>query len=202
MHSGQKIENKNTHFSFSMVNPGSFKGARKAFLLSQKLEYALAVKEHRSTEALSLILRAFFRRFPIHLSNDYEPSEDELALIDDTAPDPELPDIGSAEESDTSADDASQPQPKKKKKKKAKQSSKSRKNRIAFRCEVCYSTCYIICSHVIRKTFLFHCLSRSPFSFPCLSRLPQMILHSNFIHILSLSANQVLDVLPVCKGQF
>lgn len=123
-----------------MPNPGSFHGARKAFLLSQKAEFAAAVKDHNAAEILSQILRRFFKRFPIDLPDDYEPSEAQLAAVDDDAPDPVLSDHGTSTESDSDIEAAGSSartgNKKKKKSRKAKQTSKSRKKRIAFRREV------------------------------------------------------------------
>lgn len=121
-----------------MPNPGSFHGARKAFLISQKAEYAAAVKDHNAAEALSHILRRFFKRFPIDLPDDFEPSETQLAAVDDNAPDPVLSDHGTTTESDSdleiqSAGPSARNGKKKKKNKKAKKTSKSRKKRIEFR---------------------------------------------------------------------
>lgn len=117
-----------------MVNRGSFQGRRKEFLLSQKADYALAVRDRHTAETLSQILRKYFKRFPIDLPDSHEPTEEQLASVDDNAPDPELSDHGtSSSESDSPR--TSSP-PRKKKKKRAKQSSKSRKKRIEFRREV------------------------------------------------------------------
>ncbi|KAG6834688.1 hypothetical protein H0H93_008024, partial [Arthromyces matolae] len=70
-----------------MVNPGSFKGLRKAFLTSRKSEYSLAVAENRVSDTLANIQRAFFKRFPLEL--DQEPSQQEVDSVDDSAADPE-----------------------------------------------------------------------------------------------------------------
>ncbi|KAJ3494286.1 hypothetical protein NLJ89_g10841 [Agrocybe chaxingu] len=77
-----------------MVNPGAFQGARKAFLLCEKSEYAAAVVGGYALDQVALIQHRFFKRFPIDWDDSQEPTEEELAAVVDDAPDPEpeLPD--------------------------------------------------------------------------------------------------------------
>lgn len=77
-----------------MVNPGAFWGSRRAFLMSEKPAYAQGVESECAADALSLIQRRYFRRFPPDLADTDEPSAEHLAAVDDRAPDieRELPD--------------------------------------------------------------------------------------------------------------
>ena len=72
-----------------MVNPGAFQGARKAFLMEQKLVYSQAVDKGYVAEAVATIQRKFFKRFPIDLPEDMEPTAEELAAVDDDEVEPE-----------------------------------------------------------------------------------------------------------------
>lgn len=73
-----------------MVNPGSFRGMRHDFLDSEKATYAEAVKEGYVADALALIQRRYFKRFPIDLAHNEEPTPEFLAAVNDDAPDPEI----------------------------------------------------------------------------------------------------------------
>lgn len=70
-----------------MPNPGAFHGARKAFLLAEKPTYALAVDDGAAADGLADIQRRFFKRFPIDLPDDQEPTPEHLAAVDDKAAD-------------------------------------------------------------------------------------------------------------------
>ena len=72
-----------------MVNPGSFQGARKDFLLGEKVAYKAAVTGGYARDALATIQRRFFKCFPIGLPLTVDPSAEELAAIDDDTPDDE-----------------------------------------------------------------------------------------------------------------
>ncbi|KDR65402.1 hypothetical protein GALMADRAFT_148715 [Galerina marginata CBS 339.88] len=81
---------------FTMVNPGAFRGSRKEFLMGEKEEYARGVADGCAGEAVALIYRRYFKRFPLDLPHDEEPTADHLAAVDDEAidadyeePDPE-----------------------------------------------------------------------------------------------------------------
>ncbi|PPQ77572.1 hypothetical protein CVT26_006110 [Gymnopilus dilepis] len=77
----------------AMVNPGSFRGSRKEFLLSQKAVYAEAVAGGFAADALADIQRKYFKRYPIDLDHNEEPSEEHLASVNDDVADadPEEP---------------------------------------------------------------------------------------------------------------
>ncbi|KAH9481956.1 hypothetical protein JR316_0006486 [Psilocybe cubensis] len=75
----------------TMPNPGAFKGARKDFLMTQKEEYAKAVEANHVGETLMNINRRFFKRFPLTMPADYEPTEESLRAVDDDAPEPDVP---------------------------------------------------------------------------------------------------------------
>lgn len=72
-----------------MVNPGSFQGSRKEFLLSQKAAYSAGVAGGYATDALALIQHHYFKRYPIDLPHEQEPDAEALASIDYDAPDVE-----------------------------------------------------------------------------------------------------------------
>ena len=72
-----------------MVNPGAFQGSRKDFLLSQKPAYKAGVLGGYAADALSQIQRKYFKRYPIDLPHQEEPSAEWLAAVDDDAPDAE-----------------------------------------------------------------------------------------------------------------
>ncbi|KAF9470378.1 hypothetical protein BDN70DRAFT_902157 [Pholiota conissans] len=72
-----------------MVNPGAFRGARKEFLMNEKANYSAAVAGGYAADALAQIQRRYFKRFPIDLPHDEEPSPETLNSIDDDAADPE-----------------------------------------------------------------------------------------------------------------
>ena len=74
-----------------MVNPGAFQGARKAFLLGEKEAYSQAVDEGYVPEAVAKIQRRYFKRFPVDLPDNVEPSEEQLAAVDDDEIEPEFP---------------------------------------------------------------------------------------------------------------
>ena len=72
-----------------MVNPGTFRGARKDFLIGEKAKYSEAVSGGYEKDALADIQRRFFKHFPIDLPLDEEPTAEYLASIDDDEPDTE-----------------------------------------------------------------------------------------------------------------
>ena len=72
-----------------MVNPGTFRGLRKEFLLGEKPAYAAAVTGGYVPDALALIQRRYFKRFPVDLPLDQEPTPESLAGVDDDAADNE-----------------------------------------------------------------------------------------------------------------
>ncbi|KAH9478970.1 hypothetical protein JR316_0009433 [Psilocybe cubensis] len=73
-----------------MPNPGIFKGARKEFLLTQKGIYADAVKNGHVAETLMTIQRRYFKRFPVEMPLDQEPTSEALAAVNDDAPDEDI----------------------------------------------------------------------------------------------------------------
>ncbi|KAF9540849.1 hypothetical protein CPC08DRAFT_770728 [Agrocybe pediades] len=74
-----------------MVNPGVFRGLRKEFLLGEKDAYAKGVLGGYAADVLAAIQRRYFKRFPIDLPHDQEPTSEHLSAVDDDAPDIELP---------------------------------------------------------------------------------------------------------------
>ncbi|KAF9471899.1 hypothetical protein BDN70DRAFT_819435 [Pholiota conissans] len=73
-----------------MVNPGAFKGSRKQFLQDQAVLYANAVVQDSVADTISDIQRRYFKRYPITLPHDEEPTEEWLAQVDEDAPDHEI----------------------------------------------------------------------------------------------------------------
>jgi len=71
-----------------MVNPRAFQGSRKEFLLQKPL-YKAGVLGGYAADALSQIQRKYFKRYPIDLLHQEEPSVEWLAAVDDDAPDVE-----------------------------------------------------------------------------------------------------------------
>ncbi|PPR07728.1 hypothetical protein CVT26_003721 [Gymnopilus dilepis] len=74
-----------------MVNPGAFQGARKIFLMGEKDAYSQAVDEGYIAEGIAKIQRRFFKRFPIDLPDNVDPSPEELAKVDDEEIEPDYP---------------------------------------------------------------------------------------------------------------
>jgi len=83
-----------------MVNPGAFQGSRKDFLLSQKACYMAGVVGGYAADALADIQRRYFKRYPIDLEHNEEPTVEWLSMVDDDAPDEEKaePDINTLDE--------------------------------------------------------------------------------------------------------
>ncbi|KAF9471309.1 hypothetical protein BDN70DRAFT_939042 [Pholiota conissans] len=73
-----------------MVNPGAFRGSRKKFLEDQAALYSDALLNNHVADTVSDIQRRFFKRYPITLPHNEEPSEEWLAQVNDDAPDCEL----------------------------------------------------------------------------------------------------------------
>jgi hypothetical protein len=74
-----------------MVNPGAFQGSRKDFLLGERASYSAAVAGGYAADALALIQRRYFKRYPVELPHTVEPSPEFLANVDDDAPEVEIP---------------------------------------------------------------------------------------------------------------
>ncbi|KAJ3492554.1 hypothetical protein NLJ89_g11211 [Agrocybe chaxingu] len=72
-----------------MVNPGSFRGLRKEFLQGEKKAYADAVAGGYAKDAIAIIQRRFFKRFPIDLPVDQEPAPEALVAVDDDEAEPD-----------------------------------------------------------------------------------------------------------------
>jgi len=70
-----------------MVNPGAFQGLRKQFLMNEKPTYKAGVLGGYAADALANIQRHYFRRFPVDLPHDQEPTVEFLANVNDNAPD-------------------------------------------------------------------------------------------------------------------
>lgn len=79
-----------SHNTLNMVNPGVFVGSRKIFLESQKDIYAAAVAGNHVIDTVADIQRRYFKRYPIDLPHNEEPSDTWISQVDDDAPDPEI----------------------------------------------------------------------------------------------------------------
>lgn len=117
-----------------MVNPGAFQGTRRAFLVEQKPAYAAAVDGAYAADCLADIQRRYFKRFPVDLDHNVEPSPEDLAAVDNNQPDAELqiPDPGVMPGAEYAA---------------AKEAFDARKKLIAFRKEVRDDASLITCPH-------------------------------------------------------
>ena len=73
-----------------MVNPGAFQGLRKQFLMNERPAYKSGVLGGYAADALANIQHRYFRRFPIDLPHDQEPSVEWLAGVNDNAAETEL----------------------------------------------------------------------------------------------------------------
>lgn len=72
-----------------MVNPGAFSGSRRDFLDSQKDIYSNAVSANLVADTVADIQRRYFKRFPITLPHDQEPTQEWMDQVDDGAPEPD-----------------------------------------------------------------------------------------------------------------
>jgi len=73
-----------------MPNPGSFLGSRFDFLRSQNRLYAAAVIANTKEECIADIQRRYFKRYPIDLEHNVEPTQLFLGSVDDDEADPEV----------------------------------------------------------------------------------------------------------------
>lgn len=73
-----------------MVNPGSFPGARGKFIKAQTKLYADAVKDNHIADTVADIQRRYFKRFPVTMADNEEPSEEWLSKVNDDTPDEEV----------------------------------------------------------------------------------------------------------------
>ncbi len=60
-------------------------------MLGERELYAKAVADGRAKDQLMDVVRRYFKRYPVSLVNNIEPSPEDLANIDDAAPDKEMP---------------------------------------------------------------------------------------------------------------
>ena len=73
-----------------MVNPGVFHGLRKDFLSEEKATYANAVAGGYEKDSIADIQRRFFKRFPVSLPLNEEPSAEHLASVNDADADADV----------------------------------------------------------------------------------------------------------------
>jgi len=72
-----------------MGHPGVFRGSRFTFLVSEKPAYKAGVDGGYTADALSKIQSRYFKRYPVELAMDQEPTPEFLSSVDDEAPDEE-----------------------------------------------------------------------------------------------------------------
>ena len=84
-------QNFNTYWALqtTMVNPGTFLGLQRDFMLGEKAAYSEGIKGGFAADALAIIQRRYFKRFPVDLLHDDEPSAEFLEAVDDNEPDAE-----------------------------------------------------------------------------------------------------------------
>jgi hypothetical protein len=77
-----------------MVNPGAFRGSRKDFLVAEKGIYTAGIQGGYANDALADIQRRYFKRYPVDLDHDQEPSAEHLKSVNDeeAVAEPEEPD--------------------------------------------------------------------------------------------------------------
>lgn len=68
----------------------AFNGLRLKFMEEQLEGYVTAVVESRENDFVLDVQRRYFKRFPLSLPHDVEPSKESLDTLDDNAPDPEI----------------------------------------------------------------------------------------------------------------
>ena len=73
-----------------MVNPGSFTGSRRVFLEGEVEGYGNAVQAGNGPEFLTDLVRRFFKRYPMSLDPNTEPSAEHLASVNDDEADPDI----------------------------------------------------------------------------------------------------------------
>ena len=66
-----------------MPRPEKFEGLRKVFLEGERERYKQAVANGTRDDYLMDVFRRFFKRFPVGLPDDKEPSSEELAKVND-----------------------------------------------------------------------------------------------------------------------
>lgn len=85
-----------------MPNRGAFLGSRLDFMRAQNSLYAAAVVANTKDECVADIQRRYFKRYPIDLEHNVEPTLEFLDSVDDDEADPEVvapdPDLLSPEE--------------------------------------------------------------------------------------------------------
>jgi len=74
-----------------MGNPGLFLGSRFTFLMGEKADYKAGVDGGHVADALAKIQSRYFRRYPVELPLEQEPSSEFSNAVDDEKPDAEQP---------------------------------------------------------------------------------------------------------------
>lgn len=76
--------------SLAMPNPGKFHGKQKQFLTDKRPLFDASVENDHVPDVLMQIYRAYFRRFPVDMPEDVEPTDEAIAMVDDSAAEPEI----------------------------------------------------------------------------------------------------------------
>jgi len=74
-----------------MVNPGTFRASRKEFLKGELPAYGRAVEGGYTVDGIAMICCWYFKRYPVDMSLDEEPTAEHLAGVDDDAIEPDDP---------------------------------------------------------------------------------------------------------------
>jgi hypothetical protein len=122
-----------------MVNPGAFRGLRKTFLMSHKEAYSQAIASNSTADFLVDLTRRYFKRFPVTLPHDQEPSPEHLASVDDNAADS---DLGRPDPANMSKDEYEA----------AERAYRTAQETIAFRNQVSVTVFVLVCSTVSSKS--------------------------------------------------
>lgn len=89
-----------------MLARAAFSGLRLQFMEEQLEGYATAVVESRDNDFVLDVQRRYFKRFPLSLSHDVEPSQESLDSVNDNTSDPELQEPNQKDMSDEEYKDA------------------------------------------------------------------------------------------------
>ena len=90
-HTGFVLDDRLTDQNLTqMPNPGGFAGSRLKFLEGEFPAYTKAVINNREDDFILDLWRRYFKRYPVDLADNVEPTEETLASVNDDEPDEEL----------------------------------------------------------------------------------------------------------------
>jgi len=76
-----------------MVNPGTFQSTRKEFLTGELPAYGKAIADGYTVDAIAMICQQYFKRYPVDIPLNQEPTPEHLAGVDDEAIEPDKPPV-------------------------------------------------------------------------------------------------------------